>query len=258
MNARWTLDNKRALVTGATKGIGQAVADELCALGATVLVVARDADGVNGAVADLAARHAAGRVFGIAADVTHEDGRRAVLDKANDALGGLDILVNNVGTNIRKPSLDYSADDYAFLLQTNLTSAWEMCRAAHPLLSASGDNASIVNVGSVAGSVSVHSGAPYAMTKAALDQLTRYLAVEWAPNNIRVNCVAPWYTYTPLANAVLSRPEFEAGVLARTPLGRVAVPEDISGAVAFLCLPCARHITGQVLSVDGGFTAFGF
>jgi len=256
MNARWTLEGKRALVTGATKGIGRAVAGELLALGASVLVVARDADGVAGAVTKFEEQHA-GRVFGIAADVTQEGGRRAVLEKADDALGGLDILVNNVGTNIRKPSLDYSADDYDFLLQTNLASAWEMCRAAHPLLSA-GENASIVNIGSVAGSVSVHSGAPYAMTKAALDQLTRYLAVEWAGDNIRVNCVAPWYTYTPLANAVLSKPEFEAGVLARTPLGRVAVPEDISGAVAFLCLPCARHITGQILSVDGGFTAFGF
>lgn len=256
MNPRWTLDGKRALVTGATKGIGRAVADELLALGASVFLVARDADGVAETGRELEERHA-GRVFGITADVTQEDGRRAVRDKANDALGGLDILVNNVGTNIRKPSLDYSADDYDFLLQTNLASAWEMCRAAHPLLSA-GENASIVNIGSVAGSVSVHSGAPYAMTKAALDQLTRYLAVEWAPNKIRVNCVAPWYTYTPLANVVLSRPDFEAGVIARTPNGRVAVPEDISGAVAFLCLPCARHITGQVLSVDGGFTAFGF
>ncbi len=256
MNARWTLDGKRALVTGATKGIGRAVADELLALGASVLVVARDADGVAETVREAGEQHA-GRVFGTVADVMHEDSRRAVLDKTNDALGGLDILVNNVGTNIRKPSLDYSADDYDFLLQTNLASAWEMCRAAHPLLSA-GENASIVNIGSVAGSVSVHSGAPYAMTKAALDQLTRYLAVEWAGDSIRVNCVAPWYTYTPLANVVLSNPDFEAGVIARTPLGRVAAPQDISGAVAFLCLPCARHITGQVLAVDGGFTAFGF
>lgn len=256
MNARWTLNGKCALVTGATKGIGRAVADELCALGASVLLVARDEAGVAEAAGEIGERHA-GRVFGIAADVTQEDGRRALLDKASAALGGLDVLVNNVGTNIRKPSLDYSADEYETLFQTNLASAWEMCRAAHPLLK-KGENASIVNIGSVAGSVSVHSGAPYAMTKAALDQLTRYLAVEWAPDKIRVNCVAPWYTYTPLANVVLSKPEFEAGVIARTPNSRVAVPEDISGAVAFLCMPCARHVTGQVLSVDGGFTAFGF
>lgn len=258
MNKRWTLDGRRAVVTGATKGIGRAVADELIALGASVLLVARDAAEVEQQTMRAKQEYgAAGRVFGVAADVTQEHGRRTLLEEARRTLGGLDILVNNVGTNIRKPSLEYAADEYESLFQTNLSSAWEMCRAAHPLLAA-GDNASIVNIGSVAGSLSVHSGAPYAMTKAALDQLTRYLAVEWAGDSIRVNCVAPWYTDTPLANAVLSNPDFAAGVLARTPLGRIAEPEDISGAVAFLCLPCARHITGQVLAVDGGFTAFGF
>jgi Tropinone reductase 1 len=132
-----------------------------------------------------------------------------------------------------------------------------MCRLAHPLLKEAEGGARIVNIGSVAGSVWVGSGAPYAMTKAALDQLTRYLAVEWAPDNIRVNAVAPWYTRTPLANAVLDRPEFAERVLARTPLGRIADPDDISGIVAFLCLPCARHITGQIVAVDGGFLALG-
>ncbi len=258
MNERWTLAGKRALVTGATKGIGRAIADELLGLEAAVLIVARSAEDVDACLKE--AREKGGAAHGIAADVTTPEGRRAVLEAAGDVLGGLDILVNNVGTNIRKSSVEYAPEEYDFLLRTNLGSAWEMCRAAYPLLreSASGGGGSIVNIGSVAGSVSVHSGAPYAMTKAALDQLTRYLAVEWASDGIRVNAVNPWYTQTPLASVVLDKPEFRESVLARTPLGRVAEPQHISGLAAFLCLPVASHITGQCIAVDGGFLAFGF
>ena len=252
---RWRLGGKRALVTGATKGIGRAVAQEMLALGAQVTIAARGEDDVRRRLDEWA--HYRGRAHGVAADVTTPEGRRAVLEGAGAAMGGLDILVNNVGTNVRKRSLDYTPVEYEHLLRTNLTSAWEMCRSAHPPLKSAGGG-SIVNIGSVAGSVSVHSGAPYALTKAALDQLTRYLAVEWAPDGIRVNAVAPWYTRTPLAGPVLDDPAFRAGVLARTPLGRIAEPEDVAGIAAFLCLPAASYITGQIVAVDGGFLAFGF
>lgn len=255
MHERWTLAGKRALVTGGTKGIGRAVAEELLGLGAAVVIVARNAEEVAACCATW--RQRGEPAAGVAADVTTEEGRDAVLAQVRATQGGLDILINNVGTNIRKPSLEYAADEYDFLLRTNLASAFALCRAAHPLLAQSGDSR-IVNIGSVAGSVSVHSGAPYAMTKAALDQMTRYLAVEWAGSGIRVNAVNPWYTQTPLASAVLDKPDFRAAVLARTPLGRIAEPEDISGLVAFLCLPAASHITGQCIAVDGGFLAYGF
>jgi Tropinone reductase 1 len=246
------------LVTGGTKGIGEAVAAELLALGAQVTIIARNADEITARVASL--QKAGLSAFGVAADVATQEGRAAALETAVSAMGGLDILINNVGTNIRKPSLEYTAEEVAHLLQTNLLSAWEMCRAAYPHLKAAaeaGIDAAIVGVGSVAGTVCVGSGAPYAMTKAATDQMTRYLAVEWAADGIRVNEVNPWYTWTSLATPVLSQTETAERILARTPNGRIAAPEDMAGVIAFLCLPTARHITGQCLAVDGGMLANG-
>jgi Tropinone reductase 1 len=132
-----------------------------------------------------------------------------------------------------------------------------MCRLAHPHLVEHG-NAAIVNVGSVSGAVHVRTGSPYGMTKAALHQLTRNLAVEWAVDGIRVNAVAPWYIRTQRSEPALADPDYLEEVLERTPLRRIGEPEEVAAAVAFLCLPAAGYITGQVLAVDGGFLSYGF
>jgi tropinone reductase I len=255
MSDRWTLTNKKALVTGATKGIGKAIAAEFLALGAEVSIVARSESSVADTVATW--QQQGWKVDGVVADVSTPAGRQAVFSHVRDTFGSLDILVNNVGTNIRKKVVDYTAAEYTSIFQTNLDSVFELCQLVYPLLQASPD-ASIVNIGSVAGLTAIRTGAPYGMTKAALVQLTRALAVEWAGDRIRVNTVAPWFIQTPLTEPLLSNPELLQEVLLQTPMGRVGDPEDVAGLVAFLCMPSSGYITGQCIAVDGGFTAFGF
>lgn len=252
---RWTLSGQLAIVTGASKGIGAAVAAELLALGATVLAVARQAPALEAQVAEW--RAAGHKAYAVVADVSQAEGRQHVLDEVARHGTQLHILVNNVGTNIRKPTVEYTPTEFQYLLATNLESAYGLCQGAYPLLKAAG-GASIVNISSVAGLTHLRTGSIYGMTKAALVQLSRNLAVEWAPDKIRVNAVAPWYIHTPLAAGVLANPDYLEQVLSRTPLGRIGEPEEVGAAAAFLCLPAAGYITGQCLSVDGGFTAYGF
>ena len=200
-------------------------------------------------VDDLLAR---GETADIQADVTKPDDRRRIFA----SLDRLDILVNNAGTNIRKKTVEYDYDEYVRVRETNMDSVFELCRLAHPLLRASGD-ASVINVVSVAAFRHLGTGAPYAMTKAAVAHLTRALAAEWAKDAVRVNAVAPWYIRTPLAEPVLKDPVRLKKILASTPLGRIGEPEEVASLAAFLCLPASSYITGQVISVDGGFSVAG-
>ena len=256
--ARFSLAGRRALITGATRGIGRAIAAQFLELGADVFVLARDEQRLSATLDAWRQAYPGRRVEGCACDVSVDAHRRGAFTELERKLGGLDLLVNNVGTNIRKRAEEYVGDEYRHVMETNLTSGFEMCRLAYPWLAAAPSGGAIVNVVSVAGLTHLRTGAPYAMTKAAMIQLTRNLAAEWARVNIRVNSVAPWYIKTPLAQPVLDAVAYRSAVIDRTPLARIGEPEEVASAVAFLCMPAASYITGQCLAVDGGFTIYGF
>ena len=255
---RWRLDGKLALVTGASAGIGLAICRELLGLGAQVLMVAREATALERARAELEEEFPGPEdaVLALPADVTDEEQRAEILDWAADQ-GGLHLLVNNAGGNLTRPALDYGEDQWRGIFETNLFSAFELCRGAHPQLSRHATS-SIVNIGSVSGITHVRSGAPYGMSKAALHQMTRNLAVEWAEDGVRVNCVAPWYIRTRRTSVKLSDPDYLDEVLQRTPMGRVGEPEEVASVVAFLCMPASSYVTGECIAVDGGFLRYGF
>ncbi|GGA12160.1 SDR family oxidoreductase [Dyella caseinilytica] len=260
MNSRidaWQLQEHTALITGASKGIGYAAARELAGLGAHLLLVARDDDYLEQVCVELADDFPGIDVLSFAADVSEPEDRMAVFDWIADLGVPLSILVNNAGGNTPKATLDYEPDEYREIFELNLFSAYEMCRLAHPYL-AQHANAAIVNVGSVSGVTHVRTGSPYGMTKAALHQLTRNLAAEWAVDGIRVNAVAPWYIRTQRSEPALADTDYLDEVLDRTPLRRIGEPEEVAAAIAFLCLPAASYITGQLLAVDGGFLNYGF
>lgn len=250
------LAGKRALITGATKGIGRATAELFHRLGADVLAVAR-----TQADLDTLAQELGDRVGTIQADLANPDDLERIADSVQSRWGSLDILVNNAGTNIRKPTAETPTSDYAHVMNVNLTSAFELSRRLHPLLirgaaSAEDGPCAIVNVSSVAAVRSMSTGAAYAASKAALDQLTRYLAVEWAPTaeapGIRVNSVQPAYIDTPLAAPVFTNEARYAQIRAATPMGRIGQPREVAAAIAFLSSPAASYITGASLPVDGG------
>lgn len=238
------------MVTGGTKGIGLAITKEFLELGAEVLVVARDTKVIQGQLKN------SSNLRCMDGDITDSSFRASLIAKLSESWGKLDVLVNNVGTNIRKKFTDYTEAEIRQLFETNLFSMTELTRLSFPFLKNSG-NASVVNIASVAGTFDVLSGPPYGMTKAAIIQLTHHLACEWAPFNIRVNTVSPWYIETPLTEAVLSKPEALERIKKRTPMHRVGQPEEVSGIVAFLAMDKASYITGQNIMVDGGMSVKG-
>ena len=254
---RWRLDGQLALVTGGSAGIGRAIARELLGFGATVLIVARNGDALETTRDELAEEFPDGDIRAFIGDVADDEQRREVLDWVEDQGEGLNILVNNAGGNLTRAANDYAEDEWREIFEVNVFGAFELSRHAHPLL-AQHASSCIVNVGSVSGLTHVRSGAPYGMSKAAMHQMTRNLAVEWAEDGIRVNAVAPWYIRTRRTSGPLSDPDYYDQVIERTPMRRIGEPGEVAAAVGFLCLPASSYVTGECIAVDGGFLRYGF
>lgn len=249
----FSLEGKVAVVTGAGRGLGRTMAVALAAAGADVVVSARSRDEIESAAEEI--RGLGRRAEAISADCTDEAACESLANAAIERMGKVDILVNNAGINIRKPILELTLEEYRRVLATNLEGYFICSRALgrHMVERGSGK---VINISSIMGRVALPSQGAYASSKGAIEQLTRVLALEWAPHGVQVNALAPTYFETELTRPLFNDPERNAFISDRTPMGRWGQPHELAGAVIFLASEASNYVTGHTLLVDGGWTAW--
>jgi NAD(P)-dependent dehydrogenase (short-subunit alcohol dehydrogenase family) len=251
---KFRLDGDGAIVTGGARGIGRAVALALAEAGARVAVADLDRAAAEVVVAEI--RDQGGEALAVALDVADEAAVDAVFDDVAQAFGGVQVLVNNAGTAIRKPSVELDRADWDKVVAVNMTGVFLCARSAARHMIA-GRGGRIVNMASIMGlsGGGLYPNISYQASKGAVVNMTRALALEWAEAGIRVNAVAPTWVRTDFIRGLLDKPELIARIEAMTPLRRLAEPADVVGAVLFLASEASAMVTGHTLPVDGGFLA---
>jgi gluconate 5-dehydrogenase len=246
------LSGKRALITGSSRGLGLAMASALADAGASIILNGRDEAALGAAAADLAGRGAT--VKALAFDVTSEESVAEAIAHCEAEIGPIDILINNAGMQIRGALETFAVESFERLLATHVTATFSVSKAVVQGMIAR-KSGRIINICSVLTDIARPTAAPYGAAKAAVANLTRGMAADWARHGINVNGLAPGYFKTELNTTLMADPTFDAWVKGRTPMGRWADVEELGGAAVFLASPASSFINGHILYVDGGLTA---
>jgi gluconate 5-dehydrogenase len=251
-NPLFDLGGRTALVTGSSRGLGRAMAEGLAKAGARVIVNGSDAARVQATAAEM--RAAGHDAEGAAFDVTDEAAILRSFEDFDRRGVAIDILVNNAGIQLRKPMVELSTAEWQRVIDTNLTSAFVIGREAGRRMVARGFG-KIVNIGSLTSDLARATVAPYTVSKGGIKMLTRAMAAEWAEHGVQANAIGPGYMVTDMNQALIDNPAFDAWVKGRAPAKRWGLPEELAGVAVFLASPASNYINGQILYVDGGFSA---
>ena len=249
----FSLTDKVVLVTGAGKGIGKEIALACGGAGADIVAGSRTVSEVEQVAEEV--RKTGQRAAAWQLDVTDVSSIEAFVRKTLDAFGRIDVLVNNAGTSKVQPALDFTEEEFDYIVDVNFKGTFFMSQMAAKSMIEGGIQGRIINISSQVGVVGGPLRAPYSGAKGAVCQLTKSLAAEWAPHGITVNSVAPTVTRTPLTETAMQNPEFRKMALEKILMGRLAEPDEMAAAVIYLASDAARMVTGHILVVDGGWTA---
>jgi NAD(P)-dependent dehydrogenase (short-subunit alcohol dehydrogenase family) len=248
----FSLTDKVALVTGASRGIGRYLASGLARYGADLIITGRTVSQLEEAAREI--RQQGRRCLVVPMDITQKADIEKGVEQAFRHFGRIDILVNNAGINIPKPALEVTEEDWRRVLDSNLTGLFFCCQAVGRIM-VKQKSGKIINISSQTGTVAIQWRAAYCSSKAGVNLLTKELALEWGPHNVNVNAVAPTFIETPMTRPMLENQAFREMVLSKILLGRVGQPKDVLGAVIYLASEASDLVTGHVLLVDGGWTA---